>query len=268
MKKWENLKARNLAAELGNFLAYSIDFPIENLNIEEIYHVSSLLLLSAGIKHVDYDRSEFEPSLGWCFYADQFQEHQEKLEQLVIDSLTRFLFVWSSFEAAVNIFIPQNVYQAPNGKINKACAYLKMEFEPRSVSEAYKTRLAELYNLAKSDADYSDYLKMKNAESHIGISGYGISSVYSIRNSLAHGSLGIPISKEEDEDFKDIQLIDCCTYIVLYTLQMIFTAFFSRYTDTVSWGGEDVEFEFLMKVIHRDICISEFDDFQKELSIT
>ncbi|MEM7357935.1 MAG: hypothetical protein AAF431_02420 [Pseudomonadota bacterium] len=262
MEKRKKKDQRRLAADIGNLLIYSLEVQETPLEFDDVYHVASLLLLSAGIKEVNFDRSEYDPTLGWCSAGDRFQSHQDILEQNLVDNLTRFFFIWSSCEAAINIFVPNHIDGVPRGKINRLCAYLKHQFEPRNVSLEYKNSLRELNTLAAADSHYADQLKLRNLASHIGISGYGISSIYSIRNSLAHGSLGVPISKEEKEEFLEVRLIECCSDLVLYTLQMTITAYFSKYLDDVSFDGEYVDFELMLKLFHLEFCVDELLEMQ------
>lgn len=260
MAKPKEKDRRQHAADLANLLIYSIEIESTPLDVEEVHQIASLLLMSAGIEGVRFDRSRYDLNYGWCSEADRFQHHQNILEKNLVDSLTQFLFIWSSCEAAINTLVPSRAYGAPRGRVNGLCAFLKHEFEPRMVSSEYRDRLDELHTLAVSTSHYSNQLRFRESAPHIGISGYAIASIYSLRNSLAHGSLTVPMSAEDEEQFLEVRLIDCCSHLVLHTLQMTFTAYFAKYQDSVYLKGRAVEFEHLMKVYHLEFSVDEFTD--------
>ncbi|EWH09385.1 hypothetical protein DS2_12654 [Catenovulum agarivorans DS-2] len=201
------------------------------------------LKLASGLKSIEYDTVRFDPSFGWCGNGDICVGYQDDLEAILTLSLCRFHFIWSALEATINISVPAKLDKSIRGKISNACLYLKQNrgFHPKF--EAYLIELANLEKLLIEDSFYSEIFLNIDIPQHVNEYGKGIFLAYKLRNLLAHGSLGIPETQQEEESHLDSQIIHSITRLVLLTIQTL--AIIDLHDDfpIFSWSYIDIPIE-------------------------
>lgn len=203
----------------------------------------SMLGVASGIASVEYGRLRFDTTLGFCESADEFSQHQEILENKLVASLCRFNFIWSAVESIIDVAIPSKNLKSPAGKINNACFFLKHNCHLNVAFVSYVFCLERLKALILCCSQYGDFLKKNYFGDHVSLAGQGIYLAYRLRNRLAHGALGLPITRQEDENHIDNEIVELCSRLVLYSIQMLIAIRYRNSTPTVSWGGEEVEMQ-------------------------
>lgn len=203
----------------------------------------SMLGIASGVDSVNYSRERFDITLGYCESADDFSEHQEILESKLVASLCRFNFIWSAVESIIDVAIPRRLITNPPGKINNACYFLKHNATFNFGFSSYIVCLDKLKSLIFHESYYGEYIGGGHFGEHVSLAGQGIYMAYKLRNRLAHGSLGLPITKQEDETHVDNEIVELCSRLVLYSIQIMIMTCHRDMVPTVSWDGEDVDLE-------------------------
>lgn len=227
------------AGELCNLIVYGFDYLVNN---NKWYQPISHLGMAAGIKSIEFDRVRFNSSFGWCSDADESSLDQNELETKLILSLCRFNFIWSALETIIDIVVPPKLIKEPRGKINNACFFLKQNTPPELSFKEYEITLNNLINITKNSTDYGNIIsKNINGFDHVSNSGMGIYLSYKLRNSLVHGSLVIPESLRDEEDHHNKYLVDLCSRLVLYTIQMFTLIFWKDKFPIIEWEMEEID---------------------------
>ncbi|MCK8663758.1 hypothetical protein M1M11_02550 [Pseudomonas azerbaijanoccidens] len=201
----------------------------------------SILGVASGIDSVNYNRERFDIALGCCESADDFSEHQEVLESRLVTSLCRFNFIWSAVESIIDVAIPRRLITNPAGKINNACYFLKHNINFNVGFSSYISCLNELKSLMLHDSHYGKYIEGDCFGEHVSLSGQGIYIAYKLRNRLVHGALGLPVTKQEEESHVDNEIVELCSRLALYSIQMLIIIYYQASVPTVSWDFEEVD---------------------------
>jgi len=201
------------------------------------------LKLASGLKSIEYDTVRYDPSFGWCGNADIYVGYQDDLEARLTLSLCRFHFIWSALEAVIDISVPKKLAKSVRGKISNACLYLKQNRGSHPKFEAYLIELANLEKLLVEDSFYSEIFMDIKIPEHVNEYGKGIFLAYKLRNQLAHGSLGIPETMQEEESHLDNQIIHSISRLTLLTIQTL--AIIDLYSDfpIFSWSYIEIPME-------------------------
>ncbi|AZF34009.1 hypothetical protein C4J89_4572 [Pseudomonas sp. R4-35-07] len=203
----------------------------------------SMLGIASGVDSVNYSRERFDITLGYCESADDFSQHQEILESRLVTSLCRFNFIWSAVESIIDVAIPRRLIANPSGKINNACYFLKHNATFNIGFSSYIACLDKLKSLIFHESHYGKYIGVGHFGEHVSLAGQGIYMAYKLRNRLAHGSFGLPVTKQEDETHVDNEIVELCSRLVLYSIQILIMICHRDLVPTVSWEGEDVDLE-------------------------
>lgn len=203
----------------------------------------SMLGVASGIESVNYNRARFDTASGYCESADEFSLHQEILENKLVASLCRFNFIWSAVESIIDVAIPRKLLTRPAGKINNACYFLKYHSFFNVEFSSYICCLSKLKALIFSKSQYGEFLKSNNFGEHVSLAGQGIFIAYKLRNRLVHGSLGLPTTMQEEEAHVDNEIVELCSRLVLYTIQMLIAVHYRVSIPTVNWELEEFDIQ-------------------------
>jgi hypothetical protein len=155
------------------------------------------LKIASGIIGISFDSAEFEDDCSYCSRVGEYDARRSETLSEVVLKLARFSFVWGALEATVNL-IEAESHPAYSGKINKACYFLKTQYDPDKPIAPYEELIrflrgliqqSPLYNYERDKDRLEDGLGL---QPHVGISGMGLYAVYKIRNRFAHGSIQFP----------------------------------------------------------------------------
>ncbi len=179
---------REHSAELAQFFGSLADFG----GYEGADDVAGWLSIVACIKNVDYDMDLFDPGGGVCELADIWAENQVTLQKKLVNEITRFLYCWASLEVAIDRFVPDEI--SLGGKIKNLCYFLKTQFDHHKLPDGYRDLVAYIKNRAcNTTHDLTIFKKAETWPVHLSEPGFGIYSVYKLRNQLAHGAYSIPV---------------------------------------------------------------------------
>lgn len=198
------------------------------------------LKVASGLKGLDYDASRFDDSIGWCGPADTMVDYQEELERALILELSRFHFIWASLEAAIDIAVPLKTMQQPNGKINKACTFIKSISCLGIKFDAYLLLLDEVERLLRRDSYYGKIYEDISIPEYVDVDGKGIFLAYKLRNRLAHGALSLPLTMEGEEEHLDTQIVRGLSRLVLFTIQRLAIIDLEKDFEWIAWRGVEV----------------------------
>ncbi|OLQ89726.1 hypothetical protein BIY21_14920 [Vibrio ponticus] len=243
-------------ADLVQFFGALADFR----GYEGAEDVAAWLNLSACIQSVDYDTSLFNTGFGVCGPADDWADRQVALQQKLVTEIARFQFCWSALEVAIDKYVPTSA--GPQGKINKLCYYLKNMYSLSTLPLGYLelSNSLECSNVRKRLSEH-----IRKPREFLSQHGYGVYSVYQLRNEIAHGAFEIPI----DDGNRNGILEDLTTSskIVLLTIQMLMLTKYPEDYIEVFWKNHmpvTVSFEDFLTTIHVDnklyLSNSELDE--------
>ncbi|KJZ05159.1 hypothetical protein [Pseudoalteromonas piscicida] len=236
--------------ELSNLIVQGTEYFIDR---EEWQQPLTNLKVASGLRSIDYDTSRFDHTLGWCGPADTFSDHQHVLEQKLVTELCRFHFIWSALEATIDISVPIKSIKNIRGKISKTCFYIKSKNGLHPKFDAYILELARLEKILTLDSFYSEIFESIEIPEHINLYGKGIFLAYKLRNLLAHGSLELPITQQEDECHYDSDIVKTLSRLTLYTIQVLAIIDLQEDFPWFSWHYVDVPIEFALTNIQFDV---------------
>jgi hypothetical protein len=196
------------------------------------------LRLAASIKCIEVDMIEHE-LFGFCKGGDKYDiAHEDLMNRFVMD-LSIFNFVWAALESCLNqISPPKHPDKSKRGKINNACHYLSQYFAMKPLLPLLHDEI-NAFRLASSLC-----LGYKSVEKRFHQSegaGFGLFTVYELRNLFAHGSSNFPRLDENNEPIINHHCMMChATRIVLIYIQMLLLAYFdySSLKVVYSWHKE------------------------------
>jgi hypothetical protein len=203
-------------------------FGIGGQNIK-LYDASSYLQLAAGIKTVEFDTFQFDPTPGMCAGADQFQEERDSLFSSLVTRLSIFLFAWAAIEAykeRLPLASPKKAPGDPKRKIDKLCHYLTTSYT-QPLPDGYLGVLQSLKSVVVESDICRDAGKTTTFPSFVGKSAEGLYLVYEFRNAFAHGDFSAPFPEGEPTEHPDVLVVAIATRLVLMTLQMITLCYYS-----------------------------------------
>ena len=181
--------------------------------------------IAAGVENVRVTTAKHDTSLIFCGEAIAYENKRSELLSNLATRLTIFNFVWGSFESVAKVFANQQ----RGSIVDKSIRFLKENYSPRSPIAFYEDNLQDLYKLIEGDrsykVDYQDFELNDRAD----LNGLGLHVVRKIRNDLAHGSAQLPMPDDWERgkthllpsEHRHLDLIDTCTRIILFTIQML-----------------------------------------------
>jgi hypothetical protein len=228
---------------------------------------SDFLGIAAGIQSVTVDISQFDSGFGYCSGADDYSYRNDKLWSELVRELARFQFAWAALEAFIDELQPP---KPPNcdGKINRACYFLRTKYEPRLAVPRYSDVLARFRQLAMASTAGAGLDVFFAIQDHTCPSAVGLYSIYRLRNRFAHGSMERPNPPEKGEHAPDISMVEMATRLVLLSIQMLVIAEYPADTSVeVHWQDAlDEDEEQPIGVVFRNIHLdSIFEPDQEKL---
>jgi hypothetical protein len=216
--------------------------------------------LGAGIVSVKFDRARLDPQFGWCSGADYFELDRDKLHEEIILSISRFLHVWGSLEALLDL-IRLSKDHSRSRKIQFACKYLRDRLSSRYVPYNYRTYNRIFDSCIRNNPCFNNTSKKIRNKSEIGEYGMGLHMVYQIRNSIVHGVFEFQQPPISPFMCSQAEIIDVASRIVLLGIQMILSAYFIKMSFEIdSYEDEEIyrstEIHDLLKTIHLEMEIS------------
>jgi len=177
------------------------------------------------ITKVEYNESLHDHSMIICGpagdYDDAVSVHLEKL----LLNLTYFTYVWGGFESLVdNLDLPECLHQ--RGKFNKVAQYLLTKYETEfKLPQYYNNLVTLLTNYLKETPSFGAVDNLYTPSKCGGKSGIGLTLVYKIRNSFAHGAFefGEPEEYNMTKSYHT-RIIHISCRIILLTIQMLLLA--------------------------------------------
>ena len=201
------------------------------------------LNIASGITNVDIDTIRFNTCFGYCSEADYSDIARDKLLEIYITELTRFLYVWGCLESLIDEINPD---PAPHrGKINSICYYMQNRLTCMDTIYPYSKELNDLLHvLNSSEVDEPSILNRFNTPFYVSKHGVGLYVIYKLRNQLSHGSITFPNLDENNKPKSNyIDLISLSTRIILLTIQMILLAFYMPFDFSIPifWEEYDID---------------------------
>lgn len=211
--------------------------------VHEWGNIAEWLQLAAAIKNVEVDLIQFDHGFGYCRDADNYSMAREELMNGFVSELSRFNFVWVGLESCLNnINPPKHPDKSKRGKVSNACYFLQKYFEIRPLPSFLCEEVSAFRLAANSCLGYES---VENRFNRSEGAGYGLFTVYELRNLFAHGSLSFPEPDEENQPISDHKdMVSHATRIVLLSIQMLLLAYF-KHSDLeipYSWD-QDLEVE-------------------------
>ncbi|VEF25874.1 Uncharacterised protein [Shewanella baltica] len=190
------------------------------------------LHISASIESVSLDTIKYNQSFGWCAPADEFDLARDKLLPIFATKLAIFNFVWGALESTIDIVKPpKNPDKSKRGKIRDTCFWLSSFNKSEPIPELL-TQTTLFRALALQSIGYDRVEKRISATDEFGATGVGLYGVYELRNLFAHGSMEFPYPDGENLPVcAEIDLVDCATRIVLFSIQLLMLKHFPNPED-------------------------------------
>jgi hypothetical protein len=193
-------------------------------------NVAEWLQLATAIKNVEVDIIQFDQGFGYCSQADEYNLAREELLNGFILELSRFNFVWGGLESCLNnIKPPKHPDKSKRGKISDACHYLQRYFEIKPLPSFFTEEVSAFRLAASSCFGYESVENRFKRSGDVGWPGFGLFTVYELRNLFAHGTLSFPEPDEENQPISDHQnMVSHATRVVLLSIQMLLLAYFKH----------------------------------------
>ncbi|MCC7004375.1 hypothetical protein IT397_00425, partial [Candidatus Nomurabacteria bacterium] len=153
--------------------------------------VANWFWMSSSINSVEFDGIRYDSAFMMCRPAYEYEVEKQNLHSKLMTELTKFLYVYSGFEALLNTL---NLPKCPNsvGKINAAKFFIKQNYTTTfSPLVCYNNTLSQLRNLIKA-SEMSEFEKYFSLDDCTDVNGVGLKVVYKLRNKLAHGDFAFP----------------------------------------------------------------------------
>lgn len=190
------------------------------------------LHISASIESVSLDTIKYNQSFGWCAPADDLDLARDKLLPIFTTKLAIFNFVWGVLESTIDIVKPpKNLDKSKQGKIRDACLWLSSFDKSEPIPELL-TQTTLFRALALKSIGYERVEKRISATDELGSTGVGLYAVYELRNLFAHGNMEFPYPDGNNLPVcAEIDLVDCATRIVLFSIQLLMLKHFPNPED-------------------------------------
>lgn len=184
------------------------------------------LNIASGIESVTVNTSKYDNDIIYCSSACDFEEKRSELLSLLTTRLTVFNFVWGSFESVTKIFLPEKQRKMV---VDPTIRFLKKHYCSEPTLAFYRDQLYTLYKYLENHGIYKKYCTEFRLKNRDDLHGLGLHVVRKIRNELAHGSPEMPLPDDWGEkasnllppEHRHLELVDTCTRILLFTIQML-----------------------------------------------
>ena len=186
------------------------------------------LTIASGVESVQVKTAKYDQSVVYCRGAFEYEEKRSELLSHLTTKLTTFNFVWNSFESVTKVF----PHKKDKSIVNQTIRFLKRNYGSEPSLAFYNDHLCNLYKYIRYNEYYNEYEKEFKFQNFVDLPGLGLHIVRKIRNDLAHGSAVMPQPDDWGEksakllpsEHRHLYLIDTCTRILLFTIQMFLLA--------------------------------------------
>ena len=194
------------------------------------------LTIASGVESVQVKTAKYDQSVVYCRGAFEYEEKRSELLSHLTTKLTTFNFVWNSFESVVKVFefppLPKHLKKGSGRIVDRTIWFLKQHYGSEASLAFYNDHLCNLYKYIRYNEYYNEYEKEFKFQNFADLPGLGLHIVRKIRNDLAHGSAVMPQPDDWGEtsakllpsEHRHLYLIDTCTRILLFTIQMFLLA--------------------------------------------
>ena len=194
------------------------------------------LTIASGVESVQVRTAKYDQSVVYCRGAFEYEEKRSELLSHLTTKLTTFNFVWNSFESVVKAFgfppLPKHLKKGTGRIVDRTIWFLKRNYGSEPSLAFYHDHLCNLYKYIQYNEYYNEYEKEFKFQNFVDLPGLGLHIVRKIRNDLAHGSAVMPQPDDWGEksakllpsEHRHLYLIDTCTRILLFTIQMFLLA--------------------------------------------
>ena len=203
----------------------------ELLNELDPYAFSSAndwLTIASGVESVKVRTAKHDETVLYCRGAFEYEDKRSELLSHLTTKLTIFNFVWGSFESLTKALLKKK----HRSIVELAISFLKQHYGSEPSLAFYNDYLCNLYYYIEHNEFYKSYCKEFKFHNFADLPGLGLHIVRKIRNELAHSSAAMP--RPDDWGEKSVELspseqhhlylVDTCTRILLFTIQMLLLA--------------------------------------------
>ena len=194
------------------------------------------LTIASGVESVNVRTAKHDESVLYCRGAYEFEEKRSELLSHLTTKLTIFNFVWGSFESVVKAFgfplLPKHLKKGTGRVVDRTIWFLKQHYGSEPSLAFYNDCLCNLCECIEHNEYYNGYRKEFKFQNFADLPGLGLHVVRKIRNDLVHGSAVMPLpdgwggtpTKLLDSEHRHLYLVEACTRILLFTIQMFLLA--------------------------------------------
>lgn len=196
----------------------------ESKNYPFYMDIADWFLMSSSINSVNFNRVRYDSAFTMCEPAYEYEIEKQNLHSKLMNELTKFLFVYSGFEALLNELAlgscPHN-----RGKINAAKFYIKDIYSTNYQSLKFYTKILSLQRKLISESTLKEHESHFSTDACTDINGVGLKVVYKLRNKLAHGDYIFPEPEDWSSDLPlEPEITQNSTRLILLSIQMIMLA--------------------------------------------
>ena len=227
------------------------------------------LITASGVESVSVKTAKHDQSVLYCRGAFEYEEKRSELLSHLTTKLTIFNFVWNSFESVAKVF----PHKKDKSIVNQTIRFLEQNYGSEPSLACYNDHLCNLCKYIGDNEYYNKYQKEFKFQNFADLPGLGLHIVRRIRNDLAHGSAVMPRPDDWGEkstkllpsEHRHLHLVEACTRILLFTIQMFLLAQACEKKVMVSCvldaREDDVEttVQLALHQIHLDIDLMDWD---------
>ena len=235
------------------------------------------LTIASGVESVSVRTAKQDESVLYCRSAFEYQEKRSELLSHLTTKLTIFNFVWGSFESVAKAFslpnLPKCLKKGRGSVVDRTIWFLKQNYGSEPSLALYNDHLCNLCKYIGYNEYYNKYQKEFKFQNFADLPGLGLHIVRKIRNDLAHGRAVMPKPDYWGEkstklllsEHRHLNLIDTCTRVLLFTIQMFLLAQVYEKKAMVNCLSDaredDVEstVQLALHQIHLDIDLMDWD---------
>ncbi len=233
------------------------------------------LRIASGVRSVDLDTAAFDDTFMLCKSADDYFRRKDIVCSVTAKALTRFLYIWSAFETLVDSYWSERQIRKIGGKVKIASSVLKTQIRSHNDFRGYTETLDALHRIVKTENKYDKFLFAINNLKADEVPSAGLTLVYGLRNSFAHGSFKFPEPPDDVDEktvhgLESIALIDVSSRLALLSIQMLVWSLSPRSLEievprrmrNLDADGTQQPLGLLMQVVH--LAAAPADDDEQE----
>lgn len=138
--------------------------------------VANWFWMSSSINSVEFDGIRYDSAFMMCRPAYEYEIEKQDLHSKLMNELTRFLYVYSGFEALLNSL---KLTKCPSkiGKINAALYHIKINYSRNYPSIRLYTEVLGLLRQLIKESSLKDYEKLFAIDECTDVNGVGLKVV-------------------------------------------------------------------------------------------